>query len=34
MNAHISITYRDKDGNVIVNPYEGQLAHSPETSQL
>ena len=34
MNAHINITYRDKDGNVIVNPYEGQLAHSPETSQL
>ena len=34
MNVHINITYRDKDGNIIENPYKGQLAHSPETSQL
>ena len=34
MNAKIKITYRDKDGNIIENPEEGQLAHSPETQKL
>ena len=34
MNAKINITYRDKDGNIIDNPVEGQSAYSPETKKL
>lgn len=34
MNAKIKITYRDKDGNIIVNPKEGELGYSPETEKL
>ena len=34
MNAKINITYRDKDGNIIDNPIEGQSAYSPETKKL
>lgn len=34
MNARIVTTYRDKDNNIITNPEEGQLAHSPETSKM
>lgn len=34
MNAKIKITYRDKDGNEILNPIDGQKAYSPETSKL
>ena len=34
MNAKINITYRDKDGNIIDNPTEGQSAYSPETKKL
>lgn len=34
MNAKINITYRDKDGNIIDNPIEGQSAYSSETKKL
>ena len=34
MNAKINITYRDKDGNIIVDPKEGDIAMSPETKKL
>ena len=34
MNAKIKITYRDKDGNIIVNPKENDIAMSPETQKL
>ena len=34
MNAKVKITYRDKDGNIIVNPKEGELGYSPETEKL
>lgn len=34
MNAKIKLTYRDKNGNIIVNPTDGELAYSPETSRL
>lgn len=34
MNAKINITYRDKDGNIIVDPKEGDTAMSPETKKL
>lgn len=34
MNAKIKITYRDQDGNEILNPIEGIKAYSPETERL
>ena len=34
MKAHINITYRDKDNNIIENPTEGQKVFSPETGKL
>lgn len=34
MKAKINITYRDKNGNIIVNPTEGEKAYSPETQCL
>ena len=34
MNAKIKITYKDKDGNIIVNPKENDIAMSPETHKL
>lgn len=34
MNANINITYRDKDGNIITNPQEGDKAYSPETKKV
>lgn len=34
MNAQIKITYRDKVGNEILNPTDGQLGYSSETSRL
>ena len=34
MNAQIKITYRDKDGNIIENPTDGEKAYSPETKRL
>ena len=34
MNAKINITYRDKDGNIIVDPKEGDISVSPETQKL
>lgn len=34
MNANIRITYRDKEGNEIFNPSEGQMSYSPETQKL
>ena len=34
MKAKINITYRDKEGNIIENPTEGQRAYSPETQKL
>ena len=34
MNAKIKITYRDKDGNIIVDPKEGDISVSPETQKL
>lgn len=34
MNAQIRITYRDKDGNIIENPEDGQRAYSPETQKF
>ena len=34
MNAKIKITYRDKDGDIIVNPKENDIAMSPETQKL
>lgn len=34
MKAKINITYKDKDGNIITDPVEEQVAYSPETQQL
>lgn len=34
MNAKIKITYKDKDGNIIVDPKEGDLGYSSETEKL
>ena len=34
MNAKVKITYKDKDGNIIVNPKENDIAMSPETQKL
>lgn len=34
MNANIKITYRNKEGNEIFNPTEGQMSYSPETKQI
>ena len=34
MNAKIKITYKDKDGNIIVNPTEGDLGYSSETENF
>ena len=34
MNAKVKITYKDKDGNIIVDPKEGDIAMSPETKKL
>ena len=34
MKSKIKITYRDKDGNTIIDPTENEVAYSPETKQL
>ena len=34
MNAKIKITYRDMNGDEILNPIDGQKAYSPETQKL
>lgn len=34
MNAHIRLTYVDKDGNLITNPSENDLGYCKETSQI
>lgn len=34
MKAKINITYKDKDGNIIIDPTENEVAYSPETKQL
>lgn len=34
MKSKINITYRDKNGNFITDPTEGEMAYSPETKQF
>lgn len=34
MKANINVTYRDQDGNEILNPVEGDRSYSPETKRL
>ena len=34
MKANVTITYRDKDNNIIENPTDGQMSYSPETGRM
>lgn len=34
MNSKIKITYRDENGNEILNPIDGQKSYSPETKKI